>query len=539
MNRLAVVLRPLFVVLLGMLVVVGAACGSADDGDDDGGGGAAPTATTEPASDPVAGGSVVYGIEAESDGWNPLTNSWSLSGQLVGLSVYDPLAAYDIDGVAQPYLAESFDHNDDYTEWTINLRTGVRFHNGDTFTADAVDVMLEGHLESGLTSPVFLPVESVEVVDDQTVTVQMSSPWVVFPTALTGQTGVVPHPTIIEENVNDQPIGTGPFEFDEWVPDSHWSGVKNTDYWRDGLPYLESIEFRPMNDPLTRVGALQAGDVDVIHTGGAADLERLQGDIDAEDLRIWNDTGENEEGSLMLNSSTEPFDDVRLRRAVALATDQEEYNAVIDQGLGEIAVGPFTPSNPFEIETDYPTYDLEAAQALVDEVKADGGSVAFTLTNTTNAVDRTQSEFLEQMYEAAGFEVELDFLEFAQFIGLAVSGNFQALAWRQFSSPDPDGEYQWWHSGSSLNFAQIADDEIDAALDAGRSSADPEARQAAYADLQRRMAEIVPYAWFNHTEWFIVADASVHDIPSGPLPDGESSLPFQAGAHRTAQIWRD
>jgi peptide/nickel transport system substrate-binding protein len=143
------------------------------------------------------------------------------------------------------------------------------------------------------------------------------------------------------------------------------------------------------------------------------------------------------------------------------------------------------------------------------------------------------------MYEEAGFDVTLEFLEFAQFIGLAVSGNYQALAWRQFSSPDPDGEYQWWYSDSSLNFARLADEEVDAALDAGRTSPERADREQAYADLQNRMAEIVPFVWFNHVEWFIVADASVHDIPSGPLPDGQESLPFQAGAHRTAQIWRD
>jgi ABC-type transport system substrate-binding protein len=526
--------------LLAVVLLVGAGCGGSDDGDDGGdGGGAAPTATTEPEADPVAGGSLVYGIEAESDGWNPTTASWSLSGLLIGQSVYDPLAAYDVDGVAQPYLAESFDHNDDYTEWTITLRNGVRFHNGDPLTADAVVTMLEGHRASGLTSPAFAPIEGVEASDERTVVVTMSSPWVVFPTALTGQTGVVPHPSIIDEGISDAPVGTGPFEFEEWVPDSNWTGVKNDDYWREGLPYLESIEFRPLNDPLRRVDARRSGDVDVIHTSGQADLDRLQDAIDSGDMRIWTDTGENEEGSLMLNNSQPPFDDVRMRQAVAYATDQETYNTVINQGLGELATGPFTPTNPFAVETDYPTYDLERAQELVAELEAEGKSVAFTLTNTTNAFDREQSEFLEQMYEAAGFDVTLEFLEFAQFIGLAVSGNYQALAWRQFSSPDPDGEYQWWYTGSSLNFAQLSDEQIDAALDAGRSSPERADREQAYADLQNRMAEIVPFVWFNHVEWFIVADASVHDIPSGPLPDGQESLPFQAGAHRTAQIWRD
>jgi ABC-type transport system substrate-binding protein len=229
-------IRLLLLVLAGV-VLLGAACGGSDSDDDAGGDdGSGPTATTEPVLDPVEGGALVYGIEAESDGWNPITNSWSLSGLLIGQSVYDTLAAYDVDGVARPYLAESFEHNDDYTQWTIGLREGVRFHNGDPLTADAVDVMLDGHLAAVLTAPAFAPVESVEAIDERTVQVTMSTPWVVVPTALTGQTGVVPHPSIVQEGINDAPIGTGPFVFDEWVPDSHWKGDKNTDYGRDGMP---------------------------------------------------------------------------------------------------------------------------------------------------------------------------------------------------------------------------------------------------------------------------------------------------------------
>jgi ABC-type transport system substrate-binding protein len=112
------------------------------------------------------------------------------------------------------------------------------------------------------------------------------------------------------------------------------------------------------------------------------------------------------------------------------------------------------------------------------------------------------------------------------------------MAWRQFSSPDPDGDFQWWHSESTLNFAGVDDEEIDDALERGRTNPDRAAREAAYADLQNRMAEVLPFIWFNHVQWYIIADDAVHDVPNGPLPDGEESLPFQAGVHRTAQMWR-
>lgn len=491
--------------------------------------------------DPVAGGDLVYGIGADSDGWNPTRNSWAPEGTQVALTVYDTLAAFDAEGVAQPYLAESIEPNDDYTVWTITLRPGVTFHNGEPLTAEAVQVVLEGHMDSPLTGPAVKPIESVETTDELTAVVTMSAPWVAFPATLTAQLGVVPHPSIITGNINDEPIGTGPFQFVEWVPDSRFVAERYPDYWQEGLPYLDTIEYRPLVDAEARRQAFEAGDVDLFLAGSPEDIRSYRAEAEeGDDVQYFADQGENEEGFVQLNLEAPPFDDLRVRQALAYATDAATYNEVIDLGVLRIADGPFVPENPFYVDTDFPTYDPDRARELLAEVEAETGEpVSFVLSNTTSDFDRQQSALLQSMWTDVGFDVEVEFVEQTQYIIDGLAGDYQANAWRQFGNPEPDGDYQWWHSESTLNFANLADPEIDAALDQGRQSDDPAVRAEAYAALQHRFTDILPYIWLSHVEWGIIAKPYVQGIGDATLPDGEPTKPFVTGVQRVPQLWLD
>jgi ABC-type transport system substrate-binding protein len=528
-----------------LLALLGTSCSSGDSDGGDGDASSDPTGAVDEGvdseADPVSGGELVYGIGAESDGWNPTTNAWGPDGVQVSRSVYDPLAAYDADGAVQPFLAESITPNDDATEWTITLREGVTFHNGDPLTAEAVKVTLEGHRDSALTAPTMAPLEQVRVVDDLTAVVEMASPWVAFPAILTAQVGVIPHPSIIEGNVNDEPIGTGPFQFVEWVPDNRFVAERNDSYWREGLPYLDRIEYRPLIDFEARRSAFDAGDIDVFLGGAAEDIERYSAEAEAgDDVQYFADRGENEEGFVQLNLEAPPFDDLRVRQALAYATDAETYNQVIDLGVLRIARGPFVPESPFYVDTGFPTFDLARAQALVEEVEAETGEeLSFTLINTSDDFSRGQSGILQEMWEQAGFDVEVAFTEQTQYILDVLAGDYQAAAWRQFGSPDPDGDYQWWQSESTLNFARVKDPEIDAALDLGRESNDPDERIEAYATLQQRFTDLLPYIWLAHVEWGIIAKPYVQGLADSTLPDGTEAKPFITGTHRVEQIWVD
>lgn len=250
----------------------------------------------------------------------------------------------------------------------------------------------------------------------------------------------------------------------------------------------------------------------------------------------------------MLNMSSPPLDDVRVRRAIALATDQVSYNETVDDGVPAIANGPFKEGSPWRVETDYPSFDLPTATALIEEYEAEVGPVVFDLGTTDNPEAKESIQVLESMWEQAGMEVNLKTSDQTTFISDALVGNYQANLWRQFGAPDPDTDLIWWQwktvdgDVNILNFARLHDEQVDDALLRGRTSVDVDERKEAYADFQHRLSELVPYVWLGHSVWVVAADQKVRDITNGELPDGSESLPMGGtgtfgGTHRLTQVW--
>jgi ABC-type transport system substrate-binding protein len=544
--------------LLFALILAG--CGGDDDGGDDSADGG-PSEDVEEATqgetteitiasegDPVEGGSLVYGLEAETDGWNPVTARWAVSGHTVAMAVFDPLATWSEDGEAVPYLAESFTPNDDFTEWDIKLRAGVQFHNGEPLTADAVKKLLDGHLASALTAPALEPVESVEVVDELTAKVVMNTPWAVFPVVLTGQPGYIPAPEQLDSPTGTQnAIGTGPFIQQEWTPDRQWVGTKNPNYWRDGLPYLDEVTFRPIPDNQARFDSVRTGDINVMHTTDDDVILQARDEAEAGDAQIIEDGSGGEETFIMLNTLVPPLDDERVRQALAYATDKQSYIDVTGSGILLPANGPFNPASPWynpDVEDTYPQYDPTRAQELVDEYEAEVGPIEFTLGTTPVPSNQEAIAFIAQQWAAVGIDVEQITTEQSQFIIDAVSGNFEANLWRQFGAPDPDGDYVWWVSQNanaigefSLNFARNKDPEIDDGMNTGRETDDTDARKAAYDEVQVRLDTDLPYIWLNHTLWALITDDQVRNVGVATTPDGEPQMAMVNGRYAVTELF--
>jgi peptide/nickel transport system substrate-binding protein len=533
-------------------LALAAGCSSAGDGNGgDQDASFAPVAITLPADGaPQPGGKVTYGLEAESDGFNPVANRWAVAGYMVANAVYDPLAAIAADGTAAPYLAQGFEHNDDYTEWTIRLRPGVTFHNGTPLDAAAVIANLEGHRASALTATTMAPVASLAADGNLAVKVTMSEPWVAFPNVLVAQPGYVAEPSVLAGGVETgrTPIGTGPFAQQEWVPGTRWVGEKNDNYWQEGLPYLDSLEFRPIPAVQQRLNSLLTGEISMMHATNPDTILRLRADAEAGSLQMVEDPGEAEEAFVLLNLEEEPLNDLRVRQALAYATDTQTFNEVVNSGLPALARGFLGPDSPYYVDTEYPAYDADRARQLVEEYVNDPSTpsaVTFTLTTTTSPEIQRAGQLLAEQWAQVGIQVQLNTIEQAQFINTAITGNFQANLWRQYGATDPDGNYVWWVSGNKgvpniLNFPNMFDDQIDDALTRGRQNADPDVRRQAYGDLQRRLAELLPFIWLTETRWAVGATNEVRGLTNGPLPDGSASNPFAAGgvgAHRLTQTW--
>ncbi len=500
---------------------------------------------------PQSGGSLVYGLEAETDGYSPIANRMAPAGQIVANTLFDPLAAWGADGKVYPYLAESFESSELFTEWKITLRPDVRFHDGTPADGAAVQKFLLALRDAPLTGAAAAPIEDVTLVEGEPLAavVHLDQPWVVFPAVLTNQGGMLMAPSQLDAGPagSRQPVGTGPFRFVDWVPDAKLNVVRNDDYWQDGLPYLDEIEFQPITDLQSRVNALETGSIDVLHMAQQQLRPKLTQLAEEGKIQLWFGTGEEDEALILLNNSTEPFNDVRLRKALAQATEHNEYFEATSTPPSRKADSFLSSDSPwYAADNGWPTYDLDAAKQLVDEWKAEHGgeAPAFVFRTTPAPEQQSVGQLLERQWEAAGFDVTLETMEQTQHIATGLSGNYQANLWRQFSSPDPDGEFHWWIStaiagegSTGLNFARLDDPQIDEALRTGRTNLDPVERKKAYADLQRRMSEIVPWVYLSHLQWMLAADLDVRDLTNTTLPDGTPAMPMVAGVHRMTQTW--
>ncbi len=548
-----------WIVVTAVLAVLGlvlAACGS-DSGSSDNGGtnkGEVTDVTIAASGSPKPGGTLKYGVEAETDGFNPTTNRWAISGLMVANAVFDPLAAYDADGKVQPYLAKAFTPSADFKTWTIELRPNVTFHDGTPLDGAAVKKDLDALRASALTGAAVANVSSIEVdpANPLNVIVTMVDPWASFPASLTAQAGMIAAPAQLDatgDAASRVPIGTGPFQFKEWVPDNRWVGTKYANYWRtdsDGnkLPYLDQVEFRPIVDPNNRTNALISGDVQMIHTTDWAGIASLHSQAESGNLQVVADPTESEESLVLINTTKAPVDDVRVRRAMALCTDRDQVLAVSETPADKAADSQFAKSSPWYADSGFPQLDVQAGTDLINQVKAEKGPVTFTLTTTPVPVNTATTQVLAQQWSQCGMDVQLSTSEQSKFIQDAVTGNYQANLWRQFAATDPDADYVWWIGKNAsgplaLNMARLNDPQIDQALNTARASNDQAVRKQAYADLQKRQTELLPYIWLAHSQWAIGAANNVRNLTNVSLPDGQPSQPFQAGVERLTETWFD
>src|SRR6056297_1398341 len=197
--------------------------------------------------DPVPGGTLRYGLEADVDGLNPASSALSAPGLMMSQAVFDSLVAYDVDGNAVPYLAESVEPVDgDLATWQLKLREGIEFHDGTPVNAEAVQVNFETQRLDPLVGlavrPYYPETDATTLIDDLTIQFNLLDPNAQFPKALTGQLGYLASPTWLaaaleDPTLNQQPVGTGPFVFDSRSADSVTRFVRNEDWW-NGSAFL-------------------------------------------------------------------------------------------------------------------------------------------------------------------------------------------------------------------------------------------------------------------------------------------------------------
>ena len=543
-----------FIAVITVVTLAAAACGSSSSNK------AATTSTTAKSATPQSGGSLVVGIRAETNGWNPALDQWADTGSLVGSTVLEPLATTGSDSGAKPWLAKSWYPNTTFDKWVIDLQTGVKFQDGEDFNADAVvlniNAFAKGPLSGLAIGPMF---KAVKALTPTSVEVDLTQPWAAFPSSfLQGGSALMMAPAMINSangGVN-HPIGTGPFTFDSWIPGDTFTAKKNPTYWggldakgnrRTGLPYLNQIQFKVITDDSTRTAALQNGDINMQYTTNASDATRLAGQYTV--LKDWD----TEQAFIMPNTAPtvagkpNPMSDIHARQALAYATNASQIAKSIGAGI-QVPSSPWSPTNPWGMPTSqngYVTYDLAQAKTQVTQYDADTGQsgLTFTLSGLPSVDDARLLQQLQAQWKQAGITVNIETLEQTAYITKIATGGYQAAFFRNYGYPDPDQDYYFWSSTTakgvgnvSINFTQYTTPAMEKDVNTGRQSGYPAIRKAAYHDLVKQLNAGFTNIWLYSTPYSFIAQKKVQGLDA---PGGPATIPFGTYAPKVwwSNVW--
>jgi len=532
--------------------------------------------TTTAAVEPVIGGTLVVAGETEvANPWTPAAMQCDSYCHHRARTFYDPLAAYGTDLEVHPFLAESITPNADFTAWTVRIREGITFHDGTPLDADAVIYNLQTTGTSVLVAAALTDVAKVpnpddpakldlkiEKLDDLTFTIFTGKggdpdrpvPWPQFDAYLTGQWALIASPTWLQAVKGDpglaaRPVGTGPFVVMSYAPRERLVVTRNPDYWMqdasgDQLPYLERIEFRVIEDPQTLAEAVRSGEVDIISTASARNVADFQGD-DAFELTVQDELTET--NYIIIDQSKDnALADRRVRCALSLAIDRQEFVDALQSGVVRPANGLFSPGQQGHLEDNgLPIeQDLAGAAALIEEYETETGREATVrLGHPPARLYEEAAELLLGWWKEIGVEASDLSIPVDQSISLALFGapEFEAFLWRQHAGVGVDQQYFWWHSAGSrpngelsLNFGRLDDPAIDAGLDAARSAIDPAVANAAAEDVNRAFAAGCYYIPLSWAIWGIVRNPGVQGVGQFVLPDGTAA---RDGAGASGQFW--
>lgn len=549
-------------VALAAVAAVAAGCGS--DSGTSGGGTAAPASVAPmvrsvevPAGAPQRGGQVTVALAAETDSFNPFASAWSASAYEVANAVFDPMTAFDDAGVVHPYLAESVTSNAAYTEWTIKVRPGVRFHDGTGLDAAAVERNLDAALAAPLTSQGLTAIEDVSTVDASTVRVKMKRPWSTFPAALAVQTGYVAAPAMLDDPAGAAaaPVGTGPFRYTDRQRNSFVKTVRNDAYWREApdglpLPYLDQAEFKVVPDAATRRAAMASGDVDAAMIVTPTELATATEEARRGEIQLITDVGqESDETVIGFNTTRLPFSDPNARKALQYGIDQKLLADGIFDGSYPGAWGMFEEDSPYYIskaEAGYPERDLDRARQLAEEYqRAHGAPLEFATLVPPDPQYLLVAQAFQAQAAEFGVKVNIEAIEQTTLLSrVVVSGDYEAAWFILWSSPSPDRSYIFLATkpnptGLSLNFTRFDDPKITAALDAFRATEEQQARIDAITAEQRSLAENGQVLFMFHRHDGFAYNTRTHGMRGTTVPgtDGPAYAPYLTTPFLTS-VWK-
>ena len=504
------------------LALVATACGEADAPDDT----ADPdTATeevedTEDAAAPDAGEcegtSLRIGTNADARTPNPLL-AIDTDGFWRSDMMFDPMVRLDPETLAPgPGLASEWDISDDGLTYSFTLAEGVTFHDGEPLTTEDVEFTILSILDPGYLGPFqaeWLILDGaqdvvdgnadypsgLEVEDDLNFTLTLREPDAAFAANVLTDLKTVPKhllegegPIGEDHDFSLAPVGSGPYQFDSWDQGNQFNMVANPDYW-DGAPCIQRVEQVVIGDMNALVVAVETGDLDATIMPPPQELPRLD-DIDG--LTVHHLPPERPEG-IFFNVTADSVEDVRVRRAIAHAIDNETFVSDIMLGQTEVANSWITHAVwAYDESISSPEYDTDRAAELLEEAGFPGGEgLTVELAYNEGNVFREQyAAYVQDQLAQLGVEVTISTAEWGTFIDtvrdLGYESNTQAA---RAGVPDPADIYAHYGTTGSANYSGYSNPEFDDLMAQASLTADVDERTALYSQAQQVLAEDLPF----------------------------------------------
>jgi peptide/nickel transport system substrate-binding protein len=447
---------------------------------------------------------------------------------LFNKTVFSGLVKYDLDGVTPvPDLAESWQSADAIT-WTFKLRTDVKWHDGTPFTADDVKFTFDAMIDPNVTvtnKGVLVNLVSTEVVDPATVKLTFKEPVASVPVGIGYLIFILPKHLLEGTDLNDpaafvaNPVGTGPFKFQEFVSGDHTTVVPNPDYFGTKAT-VEAVIFKQVPDLNAQVAQILTGEIDIAFP----EVSQLAAVEKNDNLQVLLTTPI-QYFFIGFNHRLPIFQDVRTRQALAYAVDRQTIIDKVVQGKAIPATGPVHPRIEWAYNPNVTTYgyDPEKAKALLAEAgwaAGDGGTLVkdgtplkFKLTSTSgNAIRQQINTAIQQYYKAVGAEIELEFLEPNVFDQQMFGFTFESLMHFSQLQPDPD-LINYYGTDRTNNYFGYSNPEVDELLAQGRGTTDQAQRAEIYKKFQEIVANDVPAVFFYHPQEIDVVSKRITSYP--------------------------
>jgi peptide/nickel transport system substrate-binding protein len=449
---------------------------------------------------PTPGGILKVGLQSDPTALDPQKQSLTAIWHVIE-HIYNGLTRIMPDLTVEPALAEGWEISEDGTSYMFVLREGVTFHDGTPLKASDVKFTFERLVDPATASTgasELASMKSIEVNDDRTVVMTLHAPDASLLATLAGGTCVIYSEEFVKANNNDVSqvaMGTGPFKFVEYVPNTRIVLERNENYWEEGLPYPDGIEMTIASDDTARTAAVVTGTVDFIEYAPLRDIPALEADAS---LKLAGNSNTNIR-FIGFNLSKEPFDKPQVRQAIAAVVDREAMLGPTVFGYGTPTEGLFPPDFWAALQQEVRPPDIERAKALMAEADlADGFNTTITSWSQYSFLSNAAVVLQEQLRQI-GIEAELNLVENATMVSQVydpATRDYEIAVTGESAYVDPNTLIlPNFKTGESGNFTGYSNQKVDELIEQGIASTDQEERAGIYQEIQKTLLEDLP--WIN------------------------------------------